>query len=72
MLQLSRHEKDQLHAIGGAYGDGKPYWWGRKTMPKLAAKGLVERHPYEPTAWRITDAGRAEYSARNAEVGGWL
>jgi hypothetical protein len=59
---LSRDEKDQLRAIGRAYGDGAPYWWGRKTMPKLAARGFVEPHPDRPKAWRITDAGRAAYA----------
>lgn len=60
MPKLSRHEQDQILAIGGpVYGDGRPpYWWGKKTMPKLAERGLVEPHPNYPGAWRITDAGR--------------
>lgn len=52
-------EWDQLCAIGGSvYGDGTPpYWWGRKTMPKLAARGLVMSHPKFPKAWCITASG---------------
>ena len=62
-MELSRFEKDQLYSIGSAvYGTGRAYWWGKKTMPKLAAKGLVEPHPDERGAWRITDAGRAMYA----------
>jgi hypothetical protein len=62
VMDLTRHEKDQLWQIGnGVYGNGRnPYWWGEKTMPKLAAKGLVEPHPGDPRGWRITDAGRQE------------
>lgn len=57
---LSHHERYQLRAISGVYSDGlDPYWWGEKTMPKLAAKGLVEPFPEKKGAWRITAAGRA-------------
>ncbi len=38
-------------------------------MPKLAAKGLVEPHPDQPNAWRITDAGKAELKAQIAIPG---
>ena len=58
-MKLSHHEKQQLASIGGkVYGDGKaPYWWGAKSMPKLAEKGLVEPHAVKG-AWRITKAGK--------------
>lgn len=58
-MRLSYHEASQLRSIGGrAYVGGTvPYYWGEKTMPKLAAKGLVEPHDVKG-AWRITDAGR--------------
>lgn len=58
-MKLNRFEKDQLWQIGRPPWDrGAPYWWGVKTMPKLAARGLVEPHPEHRGAWRITDAGR--------------
>jgi hypothetical protein len=71
--KLTRHEKDQLYSIGCAtYRDGSPYWWGKATMPKLAAKGLVEPHPDHPKAWRITAAGQAEWDKRGAMASAWL
>lgn len=59
-MKLTRFEHDQLYSIGNrVYGDGvRPYWWGKATMPKLAALGLVEPHPDHKGAWRITAAGR--------------
>lgn len=61
MIELSRHERDALLDIGGRiYGDGKhPFFWREKSMPKLAAKGLVEPHNTQPRGWRITEAGKA-------------
>ena len=66
---LDLHEASQLRSIGGSvYGDGRsPYWCGARSMPKLAAKGLVERHPEFPKAWRITDAGRAFLKSNTPE-----
>jgi len=58
MIELSKLEKKQLRGVGSFSEDKSPYWWGEKTMPKLAAKGLVESHPEYPKAWRITPAGR--------------
>lgn len=72
MLDLTRHEKDQLKSIGESFAENSPYWWGKKTMPKLAAKGLVEPHPDHAGAWRITDAGAKEFDERNIKIGGWL
>jgi hypothetical protein len=74
IFPLTRHEKDQLYSIGGPiYGKGARYFWGKKTMPKLAAKGLVEPHPVDPTnAWRITQAGKEQWELRNSTPGGWL
>lgn len=66
-MKLDRHEETQLHQIGNSvYGEGAPYWWGKMTMPKLAAKGLVEPCPLFPKAWRITDAGRAVLAEQSA------
>jgi hypothetical protein len=58
--RLTALEWDQLRACGrhGEYSGNPPYWWGPKTMPKLAARGLVEPHPNYPKAWRITEAGK--------------
>lgn len=56
---LSRLEKEQLLAISySPYSQGSPYWWGVKTMPKLAARGLVAPHPKHSKAWRITEDGK--------------
>ena len=57
---LTRFERDQLWYIAGRRSSA-PYFGGKKTMPKLAAKGLVEPHPVYPRGWRVTDAGRDVY-----------
>jgi hypothetical protein len=56
-MELDRHERDQLMSITGAYGNGGPYWWGKRSMIKLEAKGLVEKHPSHSGAYRATLAG---------------
>jgi hypothetical protein len=58
-MKMTSHELSQLRSIGNRVYVDRPYWWGPKTMPKLAAKGLVEPHPEQKRAWRITAAGKA-------------
>jgi hypothetical protein len=61
-------EWDQLRSIGHYADTRHPYWWGEKTMPKLAARGLVEPHKDKPKAWQITEAGREVISRFRAET----
>ena len=64
---LSRHEADQLLSICGSYR-GYPYWWGKKTMPKLQARGFVEPHPERKGAYVSTQAGVDFYEAHKEEL----
>ena len=61
MNDLSHHEKIALIDISTWLGS--PFYWREKSMPKLAARGLVERHPDDPKAWRLTEAGKASVIA---------
>jgi hypothetical protein len=64
-MKLSRLEEHHLWIIGRPWCVGpreSGYFFARKTMAKLAAKGLVEPHPNNPRGWWITEAGIA---ARN-------
>lgn len=56
--ELSRHEKAALLDIG-RWGTDSPFYWREKSMPKLAARGLVEPHPKVKSGWKITEAGCA-------------